>query len=248
MARHLPLVILSLALVGLGLRVFEQDRRLARLREELDALRAATPAPSAAAPAPGATPFLRPARALPAAESPHDQPAEPAPSSVAKRSGPLRAAPLPREHVTEDELARVESAVLSLLDADRPELRNKLLEVVEEHQELTEIERQEQRRERWVARMEARLGELQGDAALSGDQREAIVNLLLANRDQIRDLRRNAETSEEFAEARATVRRLREEADAQVRELLTPAQYQAYRQLLDRDDDDRRDRRPPPAR
>lgn len=64
---------------------------------------------------------------------------------------------------------------------------------------------------------------------------------MVANRDQVVDLMRNAETSEAYAKARETVQHLREETDARVRELLNDAQYEAYEQTLGGDDD----RRPP---
>jgi hypothetical protein len=44
---------------------------------------------------------------------------------------------------------------------------------------------------------------------------------------------RSAETSEAFASARQTARRLREETDTRVRELLNPSQYQAFKQKFE---------------
>jgi hypothetical protein len=230
MTRHLPLVLALAALAGLALHAFEQHRALAVLRADLDALRQQS-APAGRPPMPG----------TPSALS--------APPPIAPRAAPPLTltptpTPAPRAAVSGDEVARVESAMLSLLESDRPELREKLRAVVQQEQEAIMHDRQEVMRERWVARTEARLSELTGTAALSEAQRRAIVDILLGNRDQIADVMRNAETSKDFEAARETRRRLRAEADARVRELLTAPQYEGFKQAFDDDDDRERDRRP----
>jgi hypothetical protein len=154
--------------------------------------------------------------------------------------------PTVRAAVSRDEVARVESAVLTLLESDRPELREKLRAVVQEQQEAAEQQQQEQRRERWIARTEARLAQLSGEAALSVEQRQSLVQLMLASRDQIADVRRSANTGEAYVEARATVKRIRQETDTAIRELLSPAQYEAYRRARGDDDEEEERGRPPP--
>jgi len=236
MARRLLYVVAGLALVWLGLHLYEQDRQIAALRNELDALRAVSAEPDAA-------PWIPDARSKlhvppPAASSP-SAPVPKAPAAAAPTAAP-------RAPVSSDEVARVESALLGLLESDRPELREKLRAVVQEQQETLEHEQRELRRERWISRAEERLAELSGSAALSAEQRQTILQIMLANRDQIADLMRSADTSEAFANARQTARRLREETDTRVRELLNPKQYEAFKQKFEDDDE----RRPPrgPAR
>lgn len=233
MTRHLPLVLSGLALAGLALHAFQQQRALAGVRAELELLRERATQASTQQPAGIPRPQAVPQPAARPAEAAGAVPARPAPSEA------------PRAAVTHDEIARVESAMLSLLEADRPELREKLRAVVQEQQEAIMHERQEMRRERWIARAEGQLAELTGDAALSAEQRRAIVDIVAGNRDQIVDVMRNAETSKDYANARETRRRLRDEADARVRELLTAPQYEGYKQVFTRDEDDD-ERRPPP--
>ncbi len=236
MLRHVPLALAGLALLGLGLRVIAQDGRIEALQAEVEKLHgrvadaeraaedgAARAYPVRSAPAGGAQPARTPAAAL--------MPARPEP---------------PRAVVTGDEIARVESAVLSLLEADRPELREKLRAVVQEQQETIEHQEQEQRRERWIARPEARLSALAGEGVTDA-QRQALVQMMLASRDQIADVRRNADTTPEaYTAARATVKQLRQETAAKIREMLSPSQYEAFRRASgDDDDDDERGQRPP---
>jgi hypothetical protein len=236
MTRHLPLVLALAALAGLALHAFEQHRALAVLRADLDALREQSTHADRAPP-----PIT-----LRAAPPPASAATTTATAPRAASPTPAAPPPAPRAPVSGDEIARVESAMLSLLESDRPELQEKLRAVVQEQQEALMHDRQEVMRERWVARTEARLAELTGTAALSEAQRRAIVDILLGNRDQIADVMRNAETSKDFAAARETRRRLRAEADARVRELLTAPQYEGFKQAFEDDDD--RDRRGPPQR
>jgi hypothetical protein len=247
MIRHLPLLLVTLVLLGLGLHELEQDRRIATLRADLERFRIAPADAVSAVPA-------RVAGAYPAAAAPagaaRPELARPTPTPAATAQSARSAEPAPRAAVSNDEIARVESAVLSLLEADRPELREKLRAVVQEQQETLEHQQQEQRRERWIARTEARLGELSGQAALTDAQRQAILQLMLASRDQITDVMRSADTSEAFAAGRETVKRLRLETDAKIRELLSAAQYEAYKQALGDDDErgpGRRDERASPT-
>jgi len=94
---------------------------------------------------------------------------------------------------------------------------------------VAEHEAHEQRRERWIARREARLSELGEQAGVSADQQSAVLAIMLANRDQIADIFQEAETAEAFNEARAKVTELREQAEGQIRGLLSPEQYEVYR-------------------
>jgi hypothetical protein len=220
--RYLGPGLLALALLALSVLVVRQGTRIDALQAELSELQARSARPAAAVEVRAASPprasesVLRPAAA-------------PAPALLP---------PAPRASVSVDEVARVESAVLSLLEADRPELREKLRAVVQEHQESAERERQEQRRERWVARTEARLSQLTGDAALSAVERESVVAIMLGTRDQIAELRRSAETPEAILKAREQVRGLRQDADAQLRKLLGDARYEAFDRVVRDDDDD----------
>jgi hypothetical protein len=222
--------LLGLALLALGVLVVRQGARIDALQAELSALQArgthavaTTPTVEthAAAPTLRATEAARPVAA----------------------PAPVLLPPAPRASVSLDEVARVESAVLSLLEADRPELREKLRAVVQEHQESAERERIEQRRERWVARTEARLTQLTGDAALSVAERESAVAIMLGTRDQIMELRRGAETPEAMLKAREQVRSLRDDADAQLRKLLGDSRYDAFERVMRDDDDDDEERR-----
>lgn len=232
-------MILRLAMVGLvlligalGFGVFDQGRRIERLESELKTLRSS----------------VREATdSVPVAASPTYAPV-PRPSSAASADAPLpTAAPAPvpvrvepRVAVTHDEVARVESAVLSLLEADRPELREKLRAVVQEQQQSLEQERREEQRERWVTRRQARLLEVGTEIGLSAEQQESILHITLATRDQIRDIRQSAQTPEAINAAREKSRALREQSEAQIRAQMKPEQYEAYRQRFEDDDDDER--------
>lgn len=221
MARKLPLILGTLLVTGLALHAYNQDLRIARLRADLEAVRAATGT--------GETLEAAPPGPAPAARTEV--------SATAASPTPAVAPPAaaPRAPVSQAEINRVESAVLSLLESDRPELRAKLREVVDEQRAAEEQERDERGRERYMAATEARLAELSGPAALSPEQRHAIVDILVANRDQMIDIMRNAETAEAFASGRAKVEKLREESDARVKALLNATQYEAYKQTQERE-------------
>jgi hypothetical protein len=218
-----------LALGALGARVFEQERQIAGLRRDLDALRAASPDPDRVPALPGAARVPAPSPVLtsvpPRAPGAQPTPSAPAPSTAQ-----------PRAPVSADEVARVESAMLSLLESDRPVLRDKLRSVVQEQQETIEHEQREQRRERWIARTESRLAELGGNAALTAQQRQAILDILLGSRDQIMDVFGSAATSDDYAKARETVKSLRTEADTRVHALLNEPQFQAYKEAMAEDE------------
>ncbi len=219
-------VVLVLVLGALFFRVIEQEQRIERLSAEVKALRA--------------MPEREEARA-PTAQGPVARSVVPAKSGQAAVAQPTVVA-APRAAVTQDEVARVESAVLSLLESDHPELREKLRAVVQEQQQSLEQAEREERRERWIARNEARLIELGTQAGVSVEQRQVLSDILLATRDQIADVRRSAETPEQIAAAREKVRALREQSDTQIRELLSAPQYEAFKAEFD-DDDERVDRR-----
>lgn len=225
------LIAVFVVVVGaLGFSVFDQGRQIARLHGELKALRVHVNEVNEAS-----------ARAIPVAASPTYAPVARRPPSARAAEAPEVAAPAEaRVPVTHDEVARIESAVLSLLEADRPELRAKLRAVVEEQQETLEQEQREQRRERWVARREARLLEVGEAIGLSAEQQKAILHVMLATRDQIGDMMQSADTAEAFNASRDKARALREQADAQIRALLKPEQYEAFRARMGDDDDDRR--------
>jgi hypothetical protein len=223
-------VVLVLGALGFGL--FEQGQRIDRLDRELRALREQLDEQPAMA---GASPAVeRPGYAVPQAG------AAPPPPPTAVPAVPAA----PRVALAQSEIARVESAVLTLLEADRPELRAKLRAVVQEQQQTLEQEQREQRRERWITRQEARLLEIGSEVGLSAEQRKAMMTIMLGTRDQLTDMRQSAETPEAIAQTRAKMRELRAQSDAQIRELLKPEQYEAYRARFgDDDDDDRRPRR-----
>ena len=231
MGLRILLALCGLVLVGLGYMVFAQQQQLERLERDITGLRAEleehddTSEPSyAAAPTARDQPVRVPADPTAAAHPP-----EPPPT------------PAVRVAVTEGDVARVETAVLRLLEEDHPELRAKLRSVVQEQQQTLEQEQREQRRERWITRREAVLAELGKEIGLSTEQRQEIMGIVLATRDQIADLRQSAETTPEaFAVTRDKMLALREQAAAQVKALLKPEQYEAYRARFDDDDDDRR--------
>lgn len=243
MARKLPMVLTALLFVGFALHAYDQDLRISRLRADLETLRSqsvrADPEAVPSAPRPGQA--WADEDAPPAASQ---APSQAQPPAVPQPRAPAPLPAAPRAPVTQDELARVESAVLNLLDSDRPELRDKIRAVVDEQREAADHAQQEQRRERWIARTEARLAELSGPGALTAAQRQAVLDVMLANRDQIFDVMRNAQTGESFTAARSKVQQLRADTETRIRELLNEEQYKAYKQTMDRDDDDRR----PPAR
>jgi hypothetical protein len=217
--RSLPIV-LAVAVVGLGVFAVSQQRRLTQVEEALEALRSQSPA----------------AREVTVVRS-----RAPAAPREGAAGAPVAAAPArPRVAVAEDEQARIESAVLNLLDGDHPELRAKLQSVVQEQQQNMQQREREERRERWIARREARLLQL----GLAPEQREAVLTVMLANRDQIEDLRRDARTPEAIGEVRDRIRALRDQAEEQIRKQLTPEQYEAFRGQMDSDDVERAPPRP----
>jgi hypothetical protein len=233
MALRILLAGLVLALAALAFGLYDQAQRIGRLETKLDALREQASdrtahAPYAMAPVYAKSPTHA---AVPAA-------------AAAPSSQPAESPPAPRVALSQQEVARVESAVLTLLEADRPELRAKLRSVVQEQQETLEQEQREQRRERWITRQEARLLEVGDEVGISVEQRKAMMMIMLGTRDQLTDMRQSADTPEAIAQTRAKMRALREQADAQIRELLKPEQYEAYRARFDDDDDERGPRRP----
>jgi hypothetical protein len=208
----LGLLTIMSAVLGFQLHAQQQhidrlDAELAQLRDQV-ATRTAEPAYAAPAlPAPAAAAEPAPPRALPQA---------------------LSIPPTPRVAVTQAEIAHVESAVLSLLESDRPELREKLRAVVREQRETIEQEEREERRERWATRREARLLELGKTANISAEQQQAMLHIMLATRDQLNDLRQSAQTPEAISAVREQARALRDQSEAQIKELLTKEQYEAY--------------------
>lgn len=229
MGLRVVIAVAALVLGALGFKLLEQGHRLDALDGELRALRARVneQASSGVAPATAAPAYATPSR--PAGASPQPQPAVAAPPVAA-----------PRVPVTQAEIAHVESAVLSLLEADRPELREKLRAVVQEQQRSLEQEQREERRERWVARREARLLEVGNEIGLSADQRQAVLHVMLATRDQIGDMFQSAQTPEAINATRAQARALREQSEAQLRGLMSASQYETFRARIEDDDDERR--------
>jgi len=228
MAQRLVLAIIVLFIGALGFKVFDQGRQIDRLAGELKALRNVD------------SRALLGSSALPVAASPTYAPIvkRVADSATEPPAAAAPSKPEARVPVTHDDVARVESAVLSLLEADRPELREKLRAVVQEQQQTLEQEQREQRRERWAARREARLLEVGKELGLSDEQRAAILHIMLSTRDQIIDVRQSAQTPEAINESRTKSRALREQSETQIRELMKPEQYETYRARLGDDDDD----------
>jgi hypothetical protein len=123
--------------------------------------------------------------------------------------------------------------------------RAKLRAVVQEQQKTYEQEQREERRERWATRREALLLELGKEVGLTNEQRAEMLHLMLATRDQIGDTFQSAQTPEAINESREKARVLRQQTDAQIRELLKPAQYEAYRARFEEDDEAERRARGP---
>jgi multidrug efflux pump subunit AcrB len=208
--RILLAAVLALVVGAFGFKLLDQGQQIGRLTAEVEALRAELQRlPSPATPQPSAAPTRPPANPLPQ------------PSAA-------------RVPLSGQEIARVESAVMSLLEADRPELREKLRSVVQEQQQSLAQAQREQRRERWVARRESKLLEL----GLSAEQRQAVLQIMLATRDQISDVQRSAEGPQAIAGAREKARNLREQSRDQIRGLLSSEQYRAYRETFEQDDED----------
>jgi hypothetical protein len=235
MGLRIVIAVAALVLGMIGFKLLEQSHRIDTLDSELQALRArvneqtsSVGAPRAAAPAVAYVP--PPARSAAAAVPPDSQ--------AAAAARPVAAAP--RVPVTQDEIAHVESAVLSLLEADRPELREKLRGVVQEQQRTLEQEQREERRERCFARSEARLLEVSTEIGLSADQRQAVLHVMLATRDQIGDMMRSAQTPEAINATRAQARAVREQSEAQIRGLMSARQYETFRARFEDDDDEGR--------
>jgi len=218
MVQRALLALLVVAVGVLGFVVHAQQRRVAQLEERLESLRELG------------------ARARPPSVMRSGLSNASAPPARAARVEPVNAEP--RVFVAEDEVARVESAVLRLLESDRPELRSKLQAVVQAEQQALQQRQREQRRERWIARREAKLLQLSETAGVTAEQRDAILTIMLAQRDQVEELRRDAQTPEMIATLKDEIRAVREQTDAQIRKQLTPAQYDAFRKHEEGDDED----------
>jgi hypothetical protein len=229
MGLRIVIAVAALVLGMVGFKLLDQSHRIDTLDSELQALRARVNEQAASAGAPrGAEPLA------PYVPPPPGAPSIGAPSAAQ----PVVAAP--RVPVTPDEIAHVESAVLSLLEADRPELREKLRGVVQEQQRTLEQEQREERRERWVARREARLLEVGTEIGLNADQRQAVLHVMLATRDQIGDMMQSAQTPEAINASRAQARAVREQSEAQIRGLMSASQYETFRARFEDDDDEPR--------
>ena len=234
MGLRIVIAVAALVLGMVGFKLLEQGHRIDTLDSELQALRARVneQASSVGAPQVAAPPVVYVPRPAAAAA------AQPAEAQAPAAAQPVAAAP--RVPVTQDEIAHVESAVLSLLEADRPELREKLRGVVQEQQRTLEQEQREERRERWVARREARLLEVGTEIGLSADQRQAVLHVMLATRDQIGDMMQSAQTPEAINATRAQARAVREQSEAQIRGLMSASQYETFRARFEDDDDEQR--------
>jgi hypothetical protein len=234
MGLRIVIGIVALVVGALGIVLIDQSARLEQLEQELRAMRAKVAAPSTTGAAQAAQ---TPAYIQPPQRSPARAPvALPAPGT----EDPSQAPGEPRVPVTQAEIAHVESAVLSLLEADRPELREKLRAVVQEQQRTLEQQQREERRERWVTRREARLLEVGKEIGITAEQQQAILHIMLATRDQVSDMRQSAQTPEAINEQRAKSRAIRDQSEAQIRELMSPKQYEAFNERFGDDDDDER--------
>lgn len=140
MSRDIALAVAGLAILGLGWLGFEQDAEMQALRRDLDAVRT-----TAAQQRATASTVRSDRAALVAAEATRsaryrvsgmEPPSVPSPAgAVPTAVVPATVVPAaPRAEVSHDEIARVESAVLTLLDQGHPELREKLRAVVQEQQ------------------------------------------------------------------------------------------------------------------
>jgi hypothetical protein len=232
MGLRIVIAVAALVLGMIGFKLLEQSHRIDTLDSELQALRTRVNEQASSSGAPRAAAAYIPPPARPVAG------AVPPDSQAAAAARPVAVAP--RVPVTQDEIAHVESAVLSLLEADRPELREKLRGVVQEQQRTLEQEQREERRERWVARREARLLEVGTEIGLNADQRQAVLHVMLATRDQIGDMMQNAQTPEAINATRAQARAVREQSEAQIRGLMSASQYETFRARFEDDDDESR--------
>jgi hypothetical protein len=235
MGLRIVVAVLALVVGALAVVLIDQRGRLELLELELHAIRAKVPGPStiAAGRSPQTPVYIPPPQRLPA----------PAPAALPEpgTEDPAQArAAEPRVPVTQAEIAHVESAVLSLLEADRPELREKLRGVVQEQQRTLEQQQREERRERWVTRREARLLEVGKDIGLNAEQQQAVLHIMLATRDQVSDMRQSAQTPEAINGVREQARAVREQSEAQIRELMSTKQYESFSERFRDDDDDER--------
>ena len=124
-----------------------------------------------------------------------------------------------------------ENAVMEALESYNPQIRDRLRAVVQEEQEQLREERMQQRRERWEERSRERLAALAQGASLSSDQHATLGEWLNRERDQITELFAQARRDFSFGEARDKAVEIREETDAQVRELLDEDQLTAYQAM-----------------
>lgn len=235
MGLRIVIGLVALIVGALGIAFIDQSARLEVLERELRAMRAKVHGSSTS----DATRAAQtPVYIQPPQRSPARAPAElPEPGTEDPARVP---AGQPRVPVTPAEIAHVESAVLSLLDADRPELRAKLRAVVQEQQRTLEQQQREERRERWVTRREARLLEVGKEIGLNAEQQQAVLHIMLATRDQVSDMRHNAQTPEAINGVRAQARAVREQSEAQIRELMSTKQYESFSERFRDDDEDER--------
>jgi len=165
-------------------------------------------------------------------------------STSATAPAPPAKAPLPLLGQSGE---RALQAVLAALESERPEIQDKVREVVRAQQEALWEERRERRQAMWEQRQTERLEKLAADVNLSQQQVDALFAILTASRDRVGELFRQARESQSFEGVHEQAERVRQEADGEAKALLDDRQYEAYEAMRQEQRDRRRQQhRPPP--
>lgn len=150
----------------------------------------------------------------------------------------------PQPRYSDDQAMR---AVVAALESDRPEIQEKVREVVRAQQEALWDERRERRQVMWEQRENARLERLATEANLSQSQVDALFAILTASRDRVGEMFRDARQNQSFEGVHERAEEIRKQADAEAQELLDEQQYKAYQSMREEQRESRRrEHRPPP--
>jgi len=139
--------------------------------------------------------------------------------------------------------AGLRDALVEVLEAQDPELQDRLRAVVKDQRELERDSRREKRQTRWEEDTLSRLGTLSQQVGLDQSQQDSLFAILSRARDLTGEAFRAAREDHSFGEAREKASSLRQEADGEARELLSDKQYAAYEQMRDEEMDRRGTRR-----
>lgn len=134
-------------------------------------------------------------------------------------------------------------ALVEALSSEDPAVRARVRELVDELAAERRDERRERRQERWEERTLERIDLLAERVSLTRNEQDALYAILATMRDRTGELLREGRQSGEPGRVRDRVRQVREEANAEVRQLLDDEQYAAYEQLRVEDRARRRGRR-----